>query len=49
MKQVIEIIKELQSTSSRIEKERILSENKDNELLKCIFEFVYNPYIVSGI
>ena len=49
MKQVVEIIKELQSTSSRIEKERILSENKDNELLKCIFEFVYNPYIVSGI
>ena len=49
MKQVIEIIKQLQSTNSRTEKERMLNENKDNELLKCIFEFVYNPYIVSGI
>jgi DNA ligase-1 len=46
---VINIFKQLSSTSSRIDKERILSENKDNELFLNILNFVYNPYILTGL
>lgn len=49
MNNVSEIIDQIKSTSSRNEKEGILKQNKDNELLKDIFKFVFNPYIVTGI
>lgn len=45
MKTVVEIIKELRSTSSRNEKEAILLANKDNEILKKIFYLAYDPSI----
>lgn len=49
MNQVLNIINEIQLTSSRNGKEGILKRNQDNKLLKDIFMFVYNPYIVTGI
>ena len=49
MQKLIEIFNELKSTSSRKEKERIISENKDNQLFRDILYFVFNPYIVTGI
>lgn len=49
MNSVSKIINQIKSTSSRNEKEEILKQNQDNELLKDIFKFVFNPYIVTGI
>ncbi len=43
------IFDELKNNSGRIEKERILKENKNNELFKEVLQFVYNPYIVTGL
>lgn len=45
MKKVVDIIKELRSTSSRNEKEAILLENKDNETLKKVFYLAYDPSV----
>ena len=45
MKKVVDIIKELRSTSSRNEKESILLANKDNETLKKVFYLAYDPSI----
>ena len=45
MKKVVEIIKELRSTSSRNEKESVLLANKDNEILKKVFYLAYDPSI----
>ena len=39
------ILQELAATSSRLEKEAILSKNKDNDLLKRVIIAAINPYI----
>ncbi|MCD3328376.1 ATP-dependent DNA ligase, partial [Clostridium botulinum D/C] len=49
MKKIYEIVTQIASTSSRNEKETILNNNKENELLSNIFQFIFNPYIVTGI
>ena len=49
MEQVIEILKLIQNTSSLNEKQRILRENKDNELLKKCLVFLLDGNIVTGI
>ncbi|NFH40772.1 RNA ligase family protein [Clostridium sporogenes] len=49
LKECLEILKSIGADSSRIAKEHILKENKDNQLLKDILFFLYNPYIVTGI
>jgi DNA ligase-1 len=49
MQNVLHIISEISNTSSRNEKEQILRTNKDNQLLKDVLYFVFNPYIVTGI
>lgn len=49
MYNVKEILDKIASTSSRNEKETILKQNKDNELLKEVLQFVYNPFIVTGL
>lgn len=49
MEQILNIINQIASTSSRNEKEEILKTNKDNELLKEVLKFVYNPYILTGL
>lgn len=48
MEEVIKIIKELQGSSGKRLQE-ILEKNKDNQMLKDVLFFVYNPYIVTGL
>lgn len=45
MKNIANIIKNIQNTSSTNSKIDILKENKDNELLKKILFYTYNPYM----
>jgi DNA ligase-1 len=49
MKKVKEICEQLQATNGKKEKEFILNQNKDNQLLKRVLQFVYSPFILSGI
>lgn len=49
MQEVLNIINQIASTSSRNEKEAILKKYQDNKLLKDIFYFVFNPYILTGL
>ncbi|MBD5589094.1 RNA ligase family protein [Clostridium botulinum] len=49
LKECLEVLKNIGNDSSRIAKENILKENEDNQLLKDILFFLYNPYIVTGI
>ena len=42
--EIVNIIEELRNTSSRNDKMTILKNNKENELLKTILEFTYNPF-----
>lgn len=46
---MINIIRQLQATTKSTEKEKILKENVDNQELKQLLKFVYNPLIVTGI
>lgn len=46
---VLNVIEAIQNTSKRLEKEKIIKDNVHNVLLKDIFYFVYNPYIITGI
>lgn len=46
---MLNIIKELQATDGKLEKQYILNKNKENEDLKALLYFVYNPMIVTGI
>lgn len=48
MEEIIKIFKELQESSGKRLQE-ILEENKDNELLKKVLYFVYNPFIITGL
>lgn len=43
------LVNQIQSTTSRTEKEKILSLYKNDNEVKQILNFIYNPYIVSGI
>ena len=49
MKEIVKIIREVQATSSRIEKEKILKKNRENVMLQTFLKFVYNPYIITGL
>jgi len=49
MLKVIEIINEIANTSGRNDKEAILERNKDNELLKKVLKFVFDPFVLSGM
>lgn len=49
MQEIKNIIEELQSHHGKLDKERILRENKNNILLRDILKFVYNPKILSGL
>lgn len=48
MEEVIKIFKELQNNSGK-KLQEILEENKDNQMLKDVLYFVYNPFIVTGL
>ena len=43
------ILEKIKNTSSNNEKQVILENNKNDELLKEILEFVYNPYFRTGL
>lgn len=49
MKTILSIIEELAATSSINEKVSILEREKDNDLLKKVFQAAYNPMINYGI
>lgn len=49
LKQFKEVVEKLQKTQKRTEKEEILHQIKDNDAIKDIFYFIYNPYILTGI
>lgn len=49
MQEVIKLFKNIQNTSSTKEKQRIISENKDNELFKECLIFLLDSNIVTGI
>lgn len=49
LKEIVSVFKEIQATSSRTGKEAILKANKDNEGFRKILEFLYNPYVLTGI
>lgn len=49
MEQVLEILKQLQNTSSINEKVEIIKRNKDNELFKECLKFLFDTNIVTGI
>lgn len=48
MEKVIEILNKLKESSGNRLQE-ILEENKENQLLKDVLYFVYNPYITTGL
>lgn len=48
MDEVIKIFRELQNSSGKRLQE-ILEENKDNQMLKDVLYFVYNPFVVTGL
>lgn len=49
MKELLNIINQIQGTSSRNDKERLFEQFKNNELFKAVLKFVYDPYIVTGL
>lgn len=48
MKKWYEILEEVKNSKGK-EKQQVLEENKNNELLKEVLNFLYNPRIVTGI
>lgn len=48
MKKWYEILEEVKNSKGK-EKQKVLEENKNNELLKEVLNFLYNPRIVTGI
>lgn len=49
MKEMINILKQLQSTNSTIEKESIIKGNISNELFVSVMQFLCNDYIQVGL
>lgn len=45
MNSVYKILKQLEETTKTSEKENILKENSDNDLLKTVFEYTYSPTV----
>ena len=46
---VAKIFSEIQNTNSKLEKQRIICENKDNKLFTDTLVFLLSPYILTGI
>lgn len=44
-----DLVQALQATTSRIEKESILTQYADDEEVKAVLQFIYDPYTLSGI
>lgn len=48
MKSILSILNEIKNDSSTLAKKKILTENKDNEVLKKVLKYTLDPGIVSG-
>ena len=44
-----DLVNKLASTSSRLEKEAFLTEYRNDEEMRTVLHFLFNPYIVTGI
>jgi DNA ligase-1 len=49
LKRFNELYKKLNETASRLAKEKILAEYKDDKEIKNILNFLFNPFIVTGL
>lgn len=49
MQNVMKILLKIQSTNSKLEKQRIIRENKDNKKFTDTLTFLLSPYILTGI
>ncbi|EOO11317.1 RNA ligase family protein [Bacillus cereus] len=49
MENVIEILERIKADSSRTVKETILKQHKENEELRYVLDFLYNPYVITGL
>ena len=49
MREIYEVIKEIQNTSGRNDKESIIKTHKNNEGFKLLLKYVFDPYIIFGI
>lgn len=49
MQNVMKILLQIQSTNSKLEKQRIIHENKDNKKFTDTLTFLLSPYILTGI
>ena len=49
MNKVKEIFDQLQATNSKLEKQRIIRENKDNQLFTDTLKFLLSPYQLTGL
>ncbi|HFK1543421.1 TPA: hypothetical protein ACGXM3_005243 [Bacillus cereus] len=49
MLEVAGILKDIGATTKKKEKEAILSQNRGNQLLRDVLQFIYNPYIKTNI
>lgn len=49
IRRFLNLINKLKETSGRIDKENILKEYQDDDDIKALFQFIFNPYIVTGI
>lgn len=47
--EAIQIFESIKNVSGRIEKEKILKENKNNTLFRDMLNFLYNPFITTGL
>lgn len=49
MEQVYNILEQIKNTNSRIEKETLLKNNANNELLQNVLRFLYDTNIITGL
>lgn len=49
IRRFLNLINKLKETPGRIDKENILKEYQDDDDIKALFQFIFNPYIVTGI
>lgn len=48
-REVVEIMHQIKNTSGANDKQAILKANKNNDLLKSVLDFIYNPFVLTGI
>jgi DNA ligase-1 len=49
LREIFNIVDQLANTSSRTDKEGILKRNINNQLLKDVLKFIYDPFTITGL